>query len=194
MLQTAHLRRRADRPEASRATRRQNSPLDVSYQQAGIDPPQLVSVTEAQIPEPYRTLLVHEGEMTRTLEEHVGGRVGVRVLSTRARASHYVRRVLLVEEASGRPVAMGAVRLALQALPPAVRNEVIRGRVPLGRLIRSAGIDFLSRPTGYLAVTPNAELMGLFWMKAPDRLFGRTTDVFVRARKIGEIVEILPRG
>ena len=194
MLQTARLRRRADRPEPGRATRRQYSPLEVAYQQAGITPPELVPIAETHLPEPYRTLLVHEGEMTRTLEEHVGGRVGIRVLSTRARAPHYVRRVLLVEEASGRPVAMGAVRLRIQALPPALRAQILRGRVPLGRLVRSAGLDFLSRPTGYLAVTPNPELMGLFWMKTPDRLYGRRTDVLVRSRKIGEIVEILPRA
>ena len=193
MLQTARPRRRAGRPLARRAARRQNSPLDISYAQAGIAPPDIVPLAEAQIPEPYRTLLVHEGEMTRTLEEHVGGRVGIRVLSTRARAPHYVRRVLLVEEASGRPVAMGAVRLRLGALPAAVRAEVRRGLVPLGRLVRGAGLDFLSRPTGYLAVTPNPELMGLFWMKAADRLYGRKTEILVGARRIGEIVEILPR-
>jgi chorismate-pyruvate lyase len=164
--------------------------LHIAYEQAGIAPPALVAV---DIPPPYHALLVHEGEMTRTLEEHVGGGVGIRVLSTRARARVYVRRVLLVDEASGRPVAMGAVRLAIAALPRPVRAEVLRGRVPLGRLLRAAGLDFLSRPTGYLRVTPNPELMGLFWMTSPETLFGRTTTVLLGARTIGEIVEILPR-
>jgi chorismate-pyruvate lyase len=194
MLQTARPRRRTSQPSAGRSARRRNSPLDIAYAQAGIPPPEIVPLAEAHIPEPYRTLLVHEGEMTRTLEDHVGGRVGIRVLSIRARAPHYIRRVLLVEEASGRPVAMGAVRLRITTLPPAVRVEIRRGRIPLGRLLRGAGLDFLSRPTGYLAVLPNPELMGLFWMKAADRLYGRTTDVLVGARKIGEIVEILPRA
>lgn len=193
MLQTARLRRGVDRPRAGRTPRRQNSPLHIAYEQAGIAPPALVAVAAADIPPPYHALLVHEGEMTRTLEEHVGGGVGIRVLSTRARARVYVRRVLLVDEASGRPVAMGAVRLAIAALPRPVRAEVLRGRVPLGRLLRAAGLDFLSRPTGYLRVTPNPELMGLFWMTSPETLFGRTTTVLLGARTIGEIVEILPR-
>jgi len=114
------------------------------------------------------------------------------VLSTRARARAYFRRVLLVDNASGRPLLMGTMRLRLDALPRAVRAEIARGHVPLGRILRSAGIDFLSRPTGYLSVTPNPEVMGLFWMKAPDTLYGRTTEVLLRAKKIGDIVEILP--
>jgi chorismate-pyruvate lyase len=170
------------------------SPLDLAYAQAGIAPPVLQPIEAGRLPEPYRTLLVHEGEMTRTLESHVDGRVGVRVLSTRASRATYTRRVLLVEEASGRPVAMGAVRLRVDGLPTAVRGEIVRGLVPLGRLLRAAGLDFLSRPTGYFAVTPNPELMGLFWMKGPDRLYGRETDVLISSRKIGKIVEILPRA
>ncbi len=194
MLQTARLRRRVDRPRAARTLRRQNSPLHMAYEQAGIAPPVLAAVAAADIPHPYQALLVHEGEMTRTLEAHVGGRVGIRVLSTRAGARFYLRRVLLVEEASARPVAMGAVRLTITALPRPVRAEVLRGRVPLGRLLRAAGLDFMSRPTGYLAVTPNPEMMGLFRMTSPETLFGRRTQVLLGARRIGEIVEVLPRA
>jgi len=193
MLQTARLDgRRAGRTRAVRAIRRKTSLLEIAYAQAGIAPPAAMPVAAEKIPHPYRSLLVHEGEMTRTLEAHVGGHVGLRVLSTRARARAYFRRVLLVEEASGHPVLMGAVRLTLEALPRSVRADVARGHVPLGRVLRAAGIDFLSRPTGYFAVTPNSELMGLFWMKAPDTLYGRETDVLLSGRKIGEIVEILP--
>ena len=193
MLQPVRLDgRRAGRARATRTTRRRTSLLDVVYAPAGIAPPVAVPIAAGEIPPPYRALLVHEGEMTRTLEEHVGGAIALRVLSTRALRGAYMRRVLLVEGATGRPVLMGAVRLALDALPRNVRAEIARGQVPLGRVLRDAGVDFLSRPTGYLAVTPSAELMGLFWMKAPDALYGRETEVLLRSRKIGEIVEILP--
>ncbi len=184
-------RRRAGTP-VGRRVGRLISPLDVAYQQAGIAPPVVRPVQEGDLPQPYRALLAHEGEMTRTLERHVGGRVGLRVLSTRARGRYYFRRVLLVEEGSGRPVAMGAIRLTLDALSRPIRAEIARGDVPLGRILRARGLDVVSRPTGFLAVTPNPELMGLFWMKAPDTLYGRLTDVFLRDRKIGDIVEILP--
>ncbi len=193
MLQSARLNgRRTGRPRAGRPIRRQPSLLEILYRPAGIAPPAVLPMAADRIPDPYRGLLVHEGEMTRTLEEHVGGRVGLRVLSRQTRARAYFRRVLLVEEASGRPLLMGTIRLRLDGLPRAIRAEIARGEVPLGRILRSAGIDFLSRPTGYLSVTPNAELMGMFWMKTPDTLYGRETEVFLRAKKIGDIVEILP--
>jgi len=193
MLQPARLDgRRAGRLRATRSIRRRKSLLEVVYAPAGIAPPVLLPIAAQSIPHPYRSLLVHEGEMTRTLEEHVGGSIVIRVLSTRSQARSYIRRVVLVEEATGRPVLMGAVRLTLDALPQSVRAEIVRGQVPLGRVLRGAGIDFLSRPTGYLAVTPSPELMGLFWMNAPDTLYGRETEILLRSRKIGEIVEILP--
>jgi chorismate-pyruvate lyase len=183
--------RRAGRARATRI-RRPTSLLEVAYAPVGVAPPVAVPIAADGIPHPYRSLLVHEGEMTRTLEQHVGGLIALRVLSVRAHAGTYMRRVLLVDEATGHPVLMGAVRLRLDALPRAVRAEIVRGQVPLGRVLRGANVDFLSRPTGYLVVTPNPELMGLFWMKAPDTLYGRETDVLLRSRKIGEIVEILP--
>jgi chorismate-pyruvate lyase len=193
MLQPARLDgRRAGRARATRTLRRRRSLLDVVYAPAGVTPPAAVPIAAEKIPHPYRALLVHEGEMTRTLEQHVGGPIALRVLSTRARTGLYMRRVLLVEEANGHPVLMGAVRLKLEALPRPVRAEVARGQVPLGRVLRGAGVDFLSRPTGYLVVTPNPELMALFWMKAADTLYGRETEVLLGSRKIGEIVEILP--
>jgi chorismate-pyruvate lyase len=193
MLETARVKsRRAGQSRTGRTKRRRTSLLEFVYAQAGIAPPAAAPIIAEDIPHPYRALLAHEGEMTRTLEAHIGGLIGLRVLSTRARASVYIRRVLLVDDATGRPVLMGAVRLALGALPRSVRTEVVRGREPLGRVLRAARIDFLSRPTGYLAVAPNPELQGLFWMKTPATLYGRETEVLLGARKIGEIVEILP--
>jgi hypothetical protein len=44
----------------------------------------------------------------------------------------------------------------------------------------------------FLAVTPNPEMMGLFWMREPRTLYGRRTEAFLRGTKIGDIVEVLP--
>ena len=54
--------------------------------------------------------------MTLTLEAHFGGRVTLRALSTFRKGSSYYRRVLLVQEYSGRPVEMGAIRIDLDGL------------------------------------------------------------------------------
>jgi hypothetical protein len=179
-----------------RATKRRRSrtpyPLDVVYTQAGIDPPLTTPLAPERIPSPYRSLLVHERDMTLTLEEHFGGRVTLRALSTFHDGRSYFRRVLLVQEYSARPVEMGAIRIDLDAFPARIRGAILRNKVPLGRLLRDGGVDYKSRPTQFLSVKPNSEMMGVFWMREPRTLFGRQTAMSVDGRKIGDIVEILP--
>ena len=62
---------------------------------------------------------------------------------------------------------------------------------PLGRVLREGG-PYVSRPTAFLEVTPNAEMMGVFWMPEPRTMYGRRTQVTLAGDRIGDIVEILP--
>jgi hypothetical protein len=167
-------------------------PLDALYARAGIAGPVVKRTTAQRIPSPYNGLLVHQNEMTSTLERHFGGRVAVRVLSTFSRGRSYFRRVLLALEDTGRPVSMGAVRLRLDAFSPAVRARILGEKTPLGRILSDAGIRYSSRPTAFLALTPNAEMLAVFWMSAPRTLYGRQTQLTVAGEAIGDIVEILP--
>jgi chorismate-pyruvate lyase len=167
-------------------------PLDLVYERAGVPLPQFERIEPDDIPSPYRSLLVHERDMTLTLEAHFGGRVVLRPLSTYMRGAWYYRRVLLAQEYSGRPVEMGAIRIKIDAFAPKVRAEILRNAVPLGRILRDSGVDFRSKPTAFLAITPNPEMMGVFWMREPRTLYGRQTRVLLGGTRIGEIVEVLP--
>jgi hypothetical protein len=167
-------------------------PLDVAYSQAGVPPPLVEEISPKDIPPPYRSLLVHENDMTLTLERHFGGRVMLRTLSTFATDLWYTRRVLLVQEYSGRPVEMGASRLKIAGFKPRIRSQILRNEVPLGRLLRDGGVDFKSQPRVFLSVRPNQEMMGVFWMRESKILYGRQTEMFHDAVKIGDIVEVLP--
>jgi len=183
---------RRQRPRAAGGPGGAPYPLGVVYAQAGIAPPSTRSIAPQRIPLPYRSLLVHERDMTVTLEAHFGGRVTIRALSTFRKGSSYYRRVLLVQEYSARPVEMGAVRIDLAAFRPRVRELILQNRIPLGRLLRDGGVDYRSLPTMFLAVTPNPEMMGVFWMREPKTLYGRQTEMSIGGRKVGDIVEILP--
>ena len=167
-------------------------PLDVVYAQAGIAPPRARVVGPDDIPTPYRSLLVHERDMTLTLEAHFGGRVALRALSTFSKGRSYFRRVLLVQEYSGRPVEMGAIRIDTSVFEPKLRARILRNQIPLGRLLRDGGVDYRSQPRVFLAVTPHSEMMGVFWMRESRTLWGRQTEVTLAGKKIGDIVEILP--
>jgi chorismate-pyruvate lyase len=182
-------------PRATTPTRRVPSPLhplDLAYTRAGLEPPAAKPIGPDGIPQPYRSLLVHQRDMTLTLEAHFGGRVVLRPLSTFLSGAWYYRRVLLAQEYSGRPVEMGAIRIKLAALPRKVQAEIRRNRIPLGRILRDGGVDFTSMPREFFAITPNPEMMGVFWMREPRTLYGRRTEVLLDDRAIGDIVEVLP--
>jgi chorismate-pyruvate lyase len=167
-------------------------PLDFVYRRSGVVPPEAQVIAPDDIPFPYRTLLVHTNDMTLTLERHFGGPLVVRALSTLTNGDWYLRRVLLAQEYSGRPVEMGAIRINLGRLPESICLQIRKNQIPLGRLLRDGGVDFESRPRAFLAVTPNPEMMGVFWMREARTLYGRRTEIYVSGTKIGDIVEILP--
>jgi chorismate-pyruvate lyase len=178
----------------SRSVNRILFPLDALYQTAGVDPPKARMVSPEDLPPGLRKLLVHERSMTMTLERWFGRPIGLRTLSTLRKGSSFMRRVLLVRTDTGQPVAMGAARITLSDFAPRLRARILRNKVPLGRLLREAGVDYISRPRAFLAITPNHELMGVFWMREPSTLFGRRTELIHGGRRIGDVVEILPRG
>jgi chorismate-pyruvate lyase len=167
-------------------------PLDFVYARSGVQLPQVSAIDPEDIPLPYRSLLVHQTDMTLTLERHFGGRVALRPLATFMNGPWYFRRVLLAQEYTGRPVEMGAIRIRIQAFPDRIRKEILRNDVPLGRLLRDGGVNYESRPKVFLQVTPNAEMMGVFWMREPKTLYGRRTEMIQNGTKIGDIVEVLP--
>ena len=167
-------------------------PLDIVYERSGVEMPKVKMVSPDAIPAPYHSLLVHTVDMTVTLEGHFGGRVTLRPLSTFTRGQSYFRRVLLVQEYSGRPVEMGAIRIRLDAFGQRIRRQILRNTIPLGRLLRDARFRYESHAIAFLAVTPNPEMMGVFWMREPRVLYGRRTEIIRHGSKIGDIVEVLP--
>ena len=169
-------------------------PLDFAYARSGVAMPEAEVIEPDTIPQPYRKLLVHTSDMTLTLERHFGGRVALRPLAIFSTDVWYFRRVLLALEDTGRPVEMGAIRIKIGAFSDRIRRQILDHEIPLGRLLREGGVKFQSLPRAFLAVRPNPEMMGVFWMREPLSLFGRRTEMMLDGAKIGDVVEVLPRA
>jgi chorismate-pyruvate lyase len=167
-------------------------PLDITYRQVGVEPPAVEKISPETIPHPYRSMLVHDSPMTLTLEGHFGGRVALRPLSVLSRGQLYCRRILLVLEASGRPVEMGAISLKLDSFSRRIAGQIQRSELPLGRVLGDCGVNYKSEPRAFLSVTPNAEMMAVFWMPESRTLYGRRTEIIHEGAKIGDVVEVLP--
>lgn len=168
-------------------------PLDEFYAHARMPLPEIVSVEGAAVPEPYRRLLVHDGDMTPALERFHETRIHLRVLGREQRANNYFRQVLLMAEDDGPPLEFGAIKIYLELLPPAARQEILGERLPLGTILARHKIPHLSRPKAYLQVRADPFIAGLFEVPVGTTLYGRRNTLSTPARQsLAEVVEILP--
>jgi chorismate-pyruvate lyase len=150
-------------------------------------------VDAADMPEPCRTLLVHQTDMTSTLERHFGEKLHVELLSRHTKGQAYFRAVSLQLDQSGRRVEFGAIKIMLDLLPDEVRQAILRERQPLGRILAESGVEFSSQPRGYLRVISDDFIGRSLDLNGPHALYGRRNTLSDPwDRPLAEIVEILP--
>ncbi|NUQ61422.1 MAG: hypothetical protein HUU20_02970 [Pirellulales bacterium] len=150
-------------------------------------------IDPGDIPEPYRTLLVHASDMTSTLTDYHGEPIKLDVVE-RVVGSGWLARCSILEVArTGRPVEFGVIRIDLSLLHEPVRRQVLEGRVPLGGLLNECGIGYRSCPGGFLRVKSNGTMNQAFHLPRPTWLYGRCNCLSdLAGRTIAEVVEILP--
>ena len=150
----------------------------------------------AAMPEPYRMLLVHDGDMTSRLEEFHSSPMTLRVLHREEDDSAYRREVLLCAEDSGLPVEYGAIEIHLDAFEPELRAEILEGRLPLGGLLNRAGLRYRSEPRAFIRLAPDSQLNALFATDPANELYGRCNVLLgERGETLARIVEVLrPAG
>lgn len=145
------------------------------------------------MPEPYRRLLVHEHDMTSTLESFHGEKLELCRLGSRRSDGALWRRVLLVGTRSGETREAGAIRIDLRQFNAAARWEVLEGRKPLGAILADHRLDYVSRPRLFFAFESGADTDRLLGLSAHGRtLFGRQNVLSNSAGVLAEVVEILP--
>ena len=145
------------------------------------------------MPEPHRSLLVHEKDMTSTLEQFHHGPVNLRVVGSERTGADYFREVVLTLHGSGKPVEFGAICIHLDRFPPAAREAVLAERLPLGHILRDFAIPYISRPQAFLRIASDPAINALLHLTGAHRLHGRRNSLLTPAGlSLAEIVEILP--
>jgi len=168
-------------------------PLDEFYARSGLRLPPLEVVDGGAIAEPARSLLVHERDMTSTLEAFHGAGIHLRPISRQRRGDDYFREVVLVLDETEQPVEFGAICIHLARFPEPARQAILAERFPLGHLLKDFGIAYLSRPKAFLRLASDATINGLLRLTGAQLLFGRRNSLFDPAgNSLAEIVEILP--
>lgn len=168
-------------------------PLDEFYARNGLNLPPLDQIDGEAVPEPYKSLLVHERDMTSTLENFHKTGIHLRLISCQQRRDEYFREVVLVLDGSEKPVEFGAIKINLGLFPPAARQAILEGKYPLGHLLKDFAIEYQSRPKAFLRVASDKTINQMLKLSGAQRLFGRRNTLLNPAgESMAEIVEILP--
>lgn len=168
-------------------------PLNEFYEQAGLALPSATRINGRDMPEPYRRLLVHDRDMTPTMEAAYHRKMNLRVLKYALDDQVFSRQIVLVPEDSETPVIFGAIRIYLDEFPTAARDLVLERRLPLGAILEAQGIRHFSRPDAFFEVGADATIASALKITTTTRLYGRRNILGnSTGRKLAQVLEILP--
>jgi chorismate-pyruvate lyase len=169
-------------------------PLSRFRQAEGEPLPTFEIIEGSSMPQPYRDLLVHHGDMTSRLSAFHRGRIVLEVLHREVTAEAYRREVVLHVEESGLPVEYGAIEIFLEAFPEKLRPLIVEARLPLGGLLNSHHVAYRSRPKAFINLGADPMMSRLFEVDDATGFYGRCNEL-VRAdgEPLARIVEVLRR-
>ena len=168
-------------------------PLDALYAQAGLPLPHVEKISGEEVPEPYRSLLVHNNDMTPTLERFHRANIHLKILHREQRGDHYFRQVALVLDGSEKPVEFGANKVSLLLFPPKARQLILEERVPLGTILKQCEIGHSTVAKAFFRVAPDDLITSVLRLNDRSMLYGRKATIMdAQKRPLAEIVEILP--
>jgi chorismate-pyruvate lyase len=168
-------------------------PLVYFYNQDELPLPPVTFMEGEEVPEPYRSLLVHQNDMTPTLRAHHASEITLQVIDSEASEDYVMRQVVLHRESDGAPVEYGAIGIHLEAFPPHVKELVREGKRPLGGILGSEGVPHSSAPRAWFSIETDEHIGELLHIAPGTKLYGRSnTLVHPDGIVFADIVEILP--
>jgi chorismate-pyruvate lyase len=166
-------------------------PLSLFRRNGGRELPSFEVIGQADVPEPYRGLLVHNGDMTSRLEAFHRGTMVLEVLHCEQTPEAYRREVVLHVDETGRPVEYGAIEIHLEEFAEPLRAQIVQARLPLGALLNRSGLPYRSEPQAYIKLGRDAVMEEIFGAGG-ESYYGRCNVLLGEAdRELAHIVEVL---
>ncbi len=147
-------------------------------------------IPPAITPEPYKQMLVHDQHMTVTMEAHYSSPVDVRILDRKLDGDVYSRKILLLKTGTDRIVQFGIVRFDFRYVTPEIRDEIVRGDTPLGRILIDHGVLRHIDLGAILRITVGPALADYLKMKRGDVTFGRLATIFCDHQPAVDLFEV----
>lgn len=168
-------------------------PLNEFYAARNTPLPVIAEIPAADVPEPYKSLLVHKTDMTSKLEAFHKRKIHIQPIARHTTDNEYFREVTLVLDQTLRPVEFGAIKIILDLFPNEAQREILKEERPLGKILTEHKIAFASKPRAFLQIAADTFIQSALVLDAEVTLYGRrNTLVDAWDRPLAEIVEILP--
>lgn len=169
-------------------------PIHYFYEKSGLEMPDFTFLTGAEVPYPYRSMLVHENDMTPTLAAFHHSKLYLEVHQHEATDDYLIRLVTLHAETDDAPVEFGAIGIQLQNLPTEIRRLIVEGRLPLGGLLKEYQFAHSGKPLAFFSVPADRLIADSLGQRLGEIVYGRCNQLFdSEGMVIADIVEILPR-
>ena len=148
-----------------------------------------------QVPEPERSLLVHDRDMTSTLRNFHGAAITLEVRAVERSDGYVMRMVVLHREDTNAPVEFGAIGIRLEKFEGPLRDRIADGSAPLGGLLEEYLIDYRSCPKGYFSTAADPVIAGALEESEGTVVYGRCNELTdPEGFAFADIVEVLPRA
>lgn len=169
------------------------TPMVFFYEQAGRTMPEVHFVEPQDLPEPARSLLVHQRDMTSTLARFHGSAITLDVRARELRDDQLLREVTLRRASDAGAVEYGAIRIELEIFEGEAREKIESGAAPLGELIETYVENYRSAPRGYFRVVSDAVMASALEVEEGIELYGRSNELSDSSGAVfADVVEVLP--
>ena len=155
--------------------------------------PPVIQLSGSDVPEPYRSLLVHDRDMTPTLAEAYRRNMQLRILKRVLRDDVLAREIVLEVEGDGRVVVYAGIKIYLEHFPREARRLILEGVQPFGMILRGQGIVHFSRPEAFIQVDADEVINQALGLTGRSVLYGRRSALWNSPQvPLAHVLEILP--
>ena len=169
-------------------------PLSFMRRAQGMASLKFEEIASQELPEPYKQLLAHEGDMTSRLENAFRSSIRVNRIRSSSDGKNYFREVILeTSDSPPRAVEYGAIEIQLSQLPDIAKQAVLAGEKPLGGILNEGRIPYACSLRGFFKIMPDHSMLEALAIEKPVELFGRSNCIQTSSGEtIALIVEVLP--
>ena len=168
-------------------------PLDECYKRDKRKLPAIEIIPGTKMPEPYKTLLVHNSDMTSTLEKFHGGRIHLTLLRSWRKDDSYFREVILTLDGSEKRAEFGAIKINLSFFEVEPRQKILEEHFPLGRILADYSVAYHSNPRSFFKIQADDFIADSLKLTSRPMLYARRNVLSnPKGKALAEIVEILP--